>query len=146
MLRKDGKRTARSASRMFSDPRVSQFHDPKRLVGAEMTTRTFAGWTETAAASMPADDPIRAHLLERARDAPMWDVYLFYGPDTRWTDALPWPASWIQHVGQRPDGISVGWIDAFARPLSSFDLIEETRRLSDAWVPGRPPSPPAPVP
>ncbi len=54
---------------VMSDPRATHLWDEKRLA-----SRAFAGEVEGAA-------------------APVWDVYLLYGPEAAWGDGLPRPIS-----------------------------------------------------
>ena len=74
ILPSDNEASASRASAIFDDPRVVQFHDPRRLAG-----QAFA-----------------AELLNRP---PAWDIYLFYEPGSTWTDGPPKPAQWMHQLG-----------------------------------------------
>jgi len=74
ILPSDNEASASRASAIFDDPRVAQFHDPRRLAG-----QAFA-----------------AGLLNRP---PAWDIYLFYEPGSTWTDGPPKPAQWMHQLG-----------------------------------------------
>lgn len=74
VLPSDGSISAIRASTIFSDPRVTQFHDPNQLLG-----NAFAGGLVTS--------------------GPAWDVYLFYPAGVRWDEAPPAPVAWAHQLG-----------------------------------------------
>ncbi len=73
VLPSDDAAAAARASRLFDDPRVTQYHDPAQVAG-----RAFA-----------------EGLLRRP---PAWDLYLFYPAGARWTGGPPMPASWAHQL------------------------------------------------
>ncbi|HKV40170.1 MAG TPA: hypothetical protein VJX67_13235 [Blastocatellia bacterium] len=74
MLPGDSKSWAQTRSDEFSDTRVSYYWDPQRLTGQEWNKALGIGRTA-------------------------WDVYLLYGPNTRWTDKTPAPDFWMHQLG-----------------------------------------------
>jgi len=74
VLRTDSIATAQRASTIFSDPRVTQYHDPNQLLGEAF-----------------------AHgLVSRG---PAWDIYLFYPADARWDERVPHSIEWMHQLG-----------------------------------------------
>lgn len=77
MLGGDSAQTSAESSDIFAgDPRVIQFYDPDRLLGAQ----------------------ISAQLLRKGA-GPAWDIYLAYSPDAVWREqAPPEPADWMHQL------------------------------------------------
>ena len=84
MLASDNAQAARRSAKMFDDPRVRQFHDPRatRLAG-----KAFA------------------HGLIQEGRGLAWDIYMFYERGARWDEHPPQPAEWMHQLGggQRAD-------------------------------------------
>lgn len=78
MLPGDNLEVAQRMARMFDDPRVRQFHDPR---SSQRAGKALA----------------RGIIREGA--GPAWDVYLFYGKDAEWSDAPPEPIEWCHQLG-----------------------------------------------
>ena len=71
----DGADAASRAATIFDDPRVTQFHDPRRLVG-------------------------EAFAKGLLKSPPAWDIYLFYDEGSKWTEPQPpRPAAWMHQLG-----------------------------------------------
>lgn len=75
MLSGDSPAAIEQAAAEFSRDGMQQFADPGRTVG------------QLVADSLGGSDSIA------------WDIYLFYGPDTRWTDELSEPTEWVHQLG-----------------------------------------------
>lgn len=69
----DNKGRAQTRTEEFNDSRVSYYWDGDKLTGAE--------WQ-------------KALGIDKAA----WDVYLLYGPNTRWDGATPTPAFWMHQL------------------------------------------------
>ena len=78
MLRNDNAEAAAKSAKIFDDPRVRQFHDPRatRLAG-----KAFA------------------HGLIRKGAGVAWDIYMFYDLDARWDEIPPKPIDWMHQLG-----------------------------------------------
>jgi hypothetical protein len=73
MLGADERSAAEAMTRTFADKPIPQFWDAEHLLGKEVTRSLGIGGERAA-----------------------WDIYLFYPPDAKWTDAgLPPPAKVI---------------------------------------------------
>ena len=84
----DDANAASRAATIFDDPRVTQFHDPRRLAG-----ETFA-----------------KGLL---KSPPAWDIYLFYARGSTWIDrGPPTPAQWMHQLGSdvADQTLEGGWL------------------------------------
>lgn len=77
MLSGDSPAAIEEAAAEFDRDGIRQFADPERTVG------------RLVANSLGEPDDIA------------WDIYLFYGPEVRWTDQLPEPAEWVHQLGSR---------------------------------------------
>lgn len=127
----DGADAASRAATIFDDPRVAQFHDPRRLVG-----EVFA-----------------KGLL---KSPPAWDIYLFYDRGSKWTDPdPPKPAQWMhqltsdvadQAYRRSGNALSAGLYQAMAHlgmkpstdsPPTSRQLGEANRRANVAIAAAR---------
>jgi hypothetical protein len=65
------------AAALVPDPRARHFYDPGRLAGRAVARALGAAAGETA-----------------------WGMYLFWGPDARWTgEAPPRPDAWLHQLG-----------------------------------------------
>lgn len=84
MLASDNAEAARRSAKMFDDPRVRQFHDPR---ATHLAGKAFA------------------HGLIREGRGLAWDIYLFYDKGARWDEHPPKPAEWMHQLGggQRAD-------------------------------------------
>src|SRR5437667_3830865 len=69
----DNKGRAQTRTEEFNDSRVSYYWDGDKLTGAE--------WQKALGIDKVA-----------------WDVYLLYGPNTRWDGATPTPAFWMHQL------------------------------------------------
>ena len=120
----DGADAASRAATIFDDPRVSQFHDPRKLVG-------------------------QAFAKGLLKSPPAWDIYLFYTPGSTWSDRdPPKPTQWIHQLGsdvadqahrRSGDALSAGLYQAMAdlgmkpsidSPPTSRQLAEANRRAN----------------
>ncbi len=78
MLRSDNAAAAAKSAKMFDDPRVRQFHDPR---GSRLAGKAFA------------------HELIREGAGVAWDIYMFYDKDARWHDNPPKPIDYMHQLG-----------------------------------------------
>ena len=78
MLRSDNAAAAAQSAKMFDDPRVRQFHDPR---GSRLAGKAFA------------------HELIREGAGVAWDIYIFYDRDARWDENPPKPIDWMHQLG-----------------------------------------------
>lgn len=78
MLPNDSAAAAAKSAKIFDDPRVRQFHDPRatRLAG-----KAFA------------------HGLIREGAGVAWDIYMFYDKDARWDENPPKPIDYMHQLG-----------------------------------------------
>ena len=78
MLPNDNAAAAAKSAKIFDDPRVRQFHDPRatRLAG-----KAFA------------------HGLIREGAGVAWDIYMFYDKDARWDENPPKPIDYMHQLG-----------------------------------------------
>lgn len=134
MLKSDTEPTAQRAAQAFRDPRVRHFHDPRRVVGSAFARDVFAGYLAKAAAILPEGDALRLHLEGRPVDAPLWDIYLFYGPGANWNTAPPQPSRWIKQMMLDRDGRSLIWENDFGRPPRTVDLMKEIELEAKEWL------------
>jgi hypothetical protein len=101
MLENDYEATARRAAAGFApDGRVRHFHDPRRMAGRAIAAGL--GATEGQVA---------------------WDIYLFYGPDSQWTEDPPAPAHWVHQLADST------WADA-GRYHTEEHLVQELNRAT----------------
>ncbi|HZR25979.1 MAG TPA: hypothetical protein VFA59_20435 [Vicinamibacterales bacterium] len=70
-------------STLLVDPRVMQYWDEARAVGARYLSALPSIVPRRAAATLP---PIT--------DAPLWDAYFVYPPGDLWREPVPIPAVW----------------------------------------------------
>ena len=78
MLRSDDATAAKEAARIFDDPRVRQYYDPR---GSHLAGKAFA------------------HGLIREGAGVAWDVYMFYDKDARWDeDSPPKPIDYVHQL------------------------------------------------
>lgn len=98
------------------DEVVPAFHEvgfPTALVWIPMLDEDSMPEIERVAPEFGRDgleqfaDPKRSagHLVAESlggTDSVAWDVYLFYGPDARWTDGPPEPVDWVHQLGGYP--------------------------------------------
>ena len=70
----DDATTALRASALFGESHVAQFHDPGGRVGKLIADRLV-------------------------KHPPAWDIYLFFGRDSAWTDTPPRPSQWYHQLG-----------------------------------------------
>lgn len=79
MLVTDNLNAANERETIFSDPRVQQFWDPKRIMG-QLLSQTLNLKVSTA-----------------------WDVYLVYPPNHAWKGELPpMPEFWMHQLDEKP--------------------------------------------
>lgn len=145
MLESDDESAARRASQMFSDMRVRQFYDPRRLSGLAASNEAFpAGCLHDVLEATPAEHPLHARLKEwaasNAEPPALWDAALFYQPDAEWGDHVPTPARWSKQVGfhgsaapGEPSGIFLH-NSCHAPPVDS-DWYVEVRNAMQAMTP-----------
>jgi hypothetical protein len=98
MLEGDAEAAARGSATDFSDPRVRQFYDAERRLGRHV-----------------------AEVLGGGPDAVAWDIYLFFGAGSRWTQRLPRPSAWMHQL------TTSNWAAA-EQYHTSDDLIQELHR------------------
>ncbi len=70
MLPGDSEEAAREISGMFTDPRVEQFWDAKRLSGIAYSTAVFPRWLKDGAESIPPGHLLHEVLRKRAEAPP----------------------------------------------------------------------------
>lgn len=109
MLRSDNAAAAAKIAKMFDDPRVRQFHDPRdsRLAG-----KAFA------------------HGLIREGAGVAWDIYMFYDKDARWDEHPPKPIDWMHQLsgGRRADATRFRTGDALVEELhDTMDRLFESQ-------------------
>ncbi len=74
MLETDNAQAAQNAAALFNDPRLIQFHDPRKLVGKAIA-ESLGGQGKIA-----------------------WDTYLFYAPGLEWNVEPPKPSKWMHQL------------------------------------------------
>ncbi len=84
VLPDDTKAAARAAARTIDDPRVRHFDDPRQRSGAAITDRLE--WAGRIA----------------------WDIYLFYGRDSRWTEVPPAAVDFMHQLIWEPSHFRTG--------------------------------------
>ena len=84
MLPDDTKAAARASAGIIVDRRVRHFHDPQQRLGAAIADGL--GWEGQIA----------------------WDIYLFYGKDSRWTEGLPAPVDFMHQLIWEPTHFRTG--------------------------------------
>ena len=104
MLAGDDEDAACRSASLVDDPSVRQFYDPSRLAGRSI------------ARSLGAEDRVA------------WDMYLFYPPDSKWTDEPPAPPDWVHQLGG-------GWAD-HSRYHRGADLVRQLRRIKQELISG----------
>lgn len=76
MYESDSLDVIQEAARLFShDPRVTQFYDPAKACGLEVSEGLGAEPGEVA-----------------------WDIYLFYDRQAEWSEQLPGPVDWVHQL------------------------------------------------
>ncbi len=103
MLTGDDKAAAHRVIATCPDPRAIHFYDPDRLAGRAL------------AAALGGEGKVA------------WDVYLIYGPGTRWEERPPIPADWAHQLG------GSRWADP-VRYRTGDDLVLTLRAAVDAAV------------
>ncbi len=96
-----GDAAARKSSRIFDDPRVSQFHDGRRRVA-----RAFAGYVNMPSMSKMIDEvglkPGQVNSVFSPGfvkdDAAAFDLLMFFEADARWADDIPEPSTWMTQL------------------------------------------------
>ena len=83
MLPLDNLIAAKASARILHDPRVFQFHDPKKRVGKSIA-QSLGG-----------------------QEAVAWDIYLFYASGSEWQGNVPSPIHWAHQLSPS------GWADHF---------------------------------
>lgn len=103
MIPTDDERSAREAARMFTDARVTQYYDPKRLSGLAYMQEAFSNCLREALAATPKDHPVHDDMEAWARESDepgaLWDAALFYDQGITWNQRAPAPTLWSKQVG-----------------------------------------------
>jgi len=145
MLPSDNERTARRASRMFHDARVTPFFDPRQRSGRAYADEVFPNCIEEALAVLPRDHVLFAPLQERSKGPEavrtVWDAAFFYPPEVEWGQSAPYPNRWIKQIAFQGDqragtGEPTGWFwqDACDRVPIESDWFIELRRMTEEFV------------
>ena len=87
----DSRKAAEKASGIFNDHRIRQFYDPNQLSGRAVADSL--GWQGRIA----------------------WDIYLFYGSGSQWSEKPPAPVDWMHQLKDR-------WADSERQRLGD-DLV-----------------------
>ncbi len=150
MLGSDNEEAARNTSKMFDDPRVSQYWDAKRLLGAGYSADVFPSYLADMEKGMRAALPADHWWHERKRDwkntkprqAPLWDVAFTYDKGASWGQTPPVPRGMVKQVffyGEQEDGPTGMFFTDFKQPPRDGDWIAEVAVAMTALV-GRNPS------
>ncbi len=153
MLGGDTEEAAIEISRMFDDPRVKQYWDPKRLTGTSYSAEVFPTYLADLEKGMKAGLPDDHwwHQEERnwkdkkPEQAPLWDVAFTYGKDEHWREAPPPPRGMVKQVlysGGGGDGPTELFFTDFKKPVRDGDWIEDMS-LAMTSLMGREPKTPA---
>jgi hypothetical protein len=104
MMKTDDAGTAAQAADRLADPRLTAFHDARRLLGHAMARRL--GW--------------RHHVA--------WDTYFVYRPGIKWPEgALPMPDFWYHQLRDREV-----WEQVAQLELGSADWTQALAETSEA--------------
>lgn len=133
MLGSDNQAAANRMTTLFDDPRVVQFWDPSRRVGAAFSKHVFPRWATDGAAALTKDHWAYASLTSRAstppEQRPLWDMAFFFGKGTTWADTPPRPSYWVKQIGfhgKQTDGTSgTFWRNTFAQAPFASDWFDE---------------------
>ena len=136
MLGSDNEKAARRISKMFDDPRVEQYWDPERLLGASYSAHVFPSYLVDMEKGMDAALPADHWWRERERNwknakpeqAPLWDVAFTYDKGARWGKTPPVPHGMVKQVffyGGQDDSPTGMFFTDFKKPPRDGDWIAQ---------------------
>ena len=144
MLGSDTEAAARDISKMFDDPRVHQYWDPKRLSGTSYSEHVYPTYLQdmqtNLEASLPEDHRWRQMKREwkntKPANPPLWDIALTYEKGVRWNEHPPEPTGMLKQVffyGASDDGpsgmfftdfqkapVDTDWIDGLSKAMTAL--------------------------
>ncbi len=149
MLGGDNEESARQMSKMFDDPRVEQYWDPKRLVGTGYSAQVFPTYLvdmeKGLDAALPADhwwrERERSLKSTKPEQAPLWDVAFTYRKGASWGSGPPLPRGMVKQVffyGEQENGPSGMFFTDFKQPPQDGDWIAEVAKAMTSLL-GREP-------
>ena len=97
----DGEEGAQSATALFDDPRVRQFHDHGRLVGQRLARHIDMPSLREVAESRGATTEVLEERFQPSYvegPAAVFDTVFFFPPGVEWTDEVPTPAGWVTQL------------------------------------------------
>jgi copper chaperone CopZ len=135
MLGTDGAAEASRSSATLVAPQVRQYWDPSRQVGASLRKDIFPDAVERMQRSLPKEHFFEQYLVDRDKNQPEWDIYLFFEPGTEWTDRAPLPSRWVRQTALFPKGedgklTSLLWTNDYANAPVEGSLTEQLKRLA----------------
>ncbi len=151
MLGSDNEESARQISKMFDDPRVEQYWDPKRLLGTSYSAQVFPSYLVDMEkgfdAALPADhwwrERERSWKSTKPEQAPLWDVAFTYDKGTTWDKAPPVPRGMVKQVffyGEQENSPTGMFFTDFKQPPRDGDWIAEVAQAMTSLV-GQAPQP-----
>ncbi len=136
MLGGDTEEAAREISKMFDDPRVKQYWDPKKLLGTIYSARVYPGYLAAIDEKMKVTYSADHWWHHQGRDwksikpekSPFWDVAFTYDKGATWDKAPPVPRGLVKPLafyGEQPDGPTGLFFTDFKKAPFDGDWIEE---------------------
>jgi hypothetical protein len=131
---------ASASSAMLGAPHVHQYWDPTRRVGAALRRDVFPDAVDRMQRSLPKKHFFEQYLVDRDRNQPEWDIYLFFEPGREWTDRTPTPSRWVRQTALFAKGgdaslTSLLWTNDYASAPIEGSLTEQLRRLASGPPP-----------
>jgi copper chaperone CopZ len=136
MLGTDGAAPASTSSATLAAPQVRQYWDPSRRVGASLRKDIFPDAVERMQRrSLPKEHFFEQYLVDRDKNQPEWDIYLFFEPGTEWTDRAPMPSGWVRQTalfqkGESGTLTSLLWTNDYGNAPVEGSLTEQLERLA----------------
>ncbi|MEM7305714.1 MAG: sialidase family protein [Planctomycetota bacterium] len=149
----DSAEGAKSATALFDDPRVRQFHDHQRLVGQRFANHIdMPSMREVAEARGASTDTLEQRFQKSyvAGPAAVFDTVFFFPPGVEWGDAPPTPSGWVtqldpttfelngerfrwgEEMGNEMGRIARGLLSASGAPAAAPPLVSARRIWSEA--------------
>ncbi len=154
MVSGDTEGSAIEMSKMFVDPRVQQYWDPKRLVGTSYSVNVYPSYLRDIEKGMDAALPTDHWWREQERrgknvgpeKSPLWDVVFTYDNGARWDKTPPVPREMVKQIffyGEQEEGPSGMFFNDFKKPPRDGDWIVDLATAMTSLVGEAPKTPTA---
>ena len=135
MLASDNQEAAYASMNIFADhPNVTQFWDPNRRAGLAYRNDVFPDAVKDMDASLPEDHFFRDFVSGRQSDRPEWDIYMFFDPDSTWSQSPPTPDAWLRQTARFKNEIgepmSLMWKNDYGQPPIQGQVLDQLHDMA----------------